>query len=417
MKIGINVIPLVPGKAGGMEVYVRNLLSHLFMIDKKNTYCLFTAEWNNDSFDYPTDQCEKFLIPMGIGSPKASNKASKPSPASAALYRVLRMISSVTWVVAPSMTMKLKARMTSGFKEFAQSLSLDLLFCPLVTLEPKGLNIPTVITIPDIQHEYYPDFFTREEYEYRDKVWRSSCEEATRVMTISEFARDGIIEKWGLKPEKITYAHLAVDDDILSGNLSATEEVKRKYSLPEIYAYYPANTWHHKNHAALLEALKIFKDKYDEELKVVLTGADFDAASTVKGLIKSLDLEGDVLSLGYVKKEELRGFYEGASLLVFPSLFEGFGIPLLEAMSVGTPVAASNVTSIPEVVDDAAQLFDPTKPDDIADAMHAVLTDENLRSSLIRKGKKRVREFSWDRCARETLDIFDKASKEGFICE
>jgi hypothetical protein len=159
----------------------------------------------------------------------------------------------------------------------------------------------------------------------------------------------------------------------------------------------------------LVLALHRLRAVYGLSLPLVLTGDKMDQWETLQALACHFRLQENIRHLGYVGAEELPSLYTGAALLVFPSLFEGFGIPLVEAMALGCPIAASKCTSIPEVVGEAALLFDPRDPDSIAEAMHRILSDATLRQSLIARGHEQAALFSWEKAARETIDVFDWA--------
>ena len=173
--------------------------------------------------------------------------------------------------------------------------------------------------------------------------------------------------------------------------------------------YYPAATWPHKNHKRLLAALKIMKDRYGFDGQLVLSGIAMQANDAVLEEIGRLGLRDDVIVLGYLPHEDLPCLYNLARLMVFPSLFEGFGIPLVEAMACGCPVACSNVTSIPEVVGDAAVTFDPVSVEDMAEKTWALWSNDSLLRDMKTQGLDRVKLFSWDNMARQTIQVYEKA--------
>jgi hypothetical protein len=219
-----------------------------------------------------------------------------------------------------------------------------------------------------------------------------------------------MVEKYGLAPEKVHCVYEAgmeqVDDP--AGWLTV-EALRLKYHLPERFAFYPANMWPHKNHRLLLLALHRLRQMYGMSLSLVLTGDDLGQWEELEAIARHFHLHEDIHYLGYVPAEDLPGLYRGAALLLCPSLFEGFGIPLTEAMTLGCPIAAANVASVPEVVGDAALLFDPRQPDSIATACFQLLTDEHLRQTLQARGRERAAHFSWERAADETLHVFQWA--------
>lgn len=189
--------------------------------------------------------------------------------------------------------------------------------------------------------------------------------------------------------------------------------MRGRSALPPRYIFYPANTWHHKNHARLIEALARYRRETGETLTLVRTGVGKEGETKLGEAVERAGLRDSVRVLGFVPRADLPALYAGAACLVFASLFEGFGIPLAEAMLVGCPIAASDTNSIPEVVGDAAVLFDPRDPADIARAIAAVVRDPVAAAKLVRRGRARVERFSVSRTADLTLDLLDQVRREG----
>ena len=196
-------------------------------------------------------------------------------------------------------------------------------------------------------------------------------------------------------------------------NVLALEAAKVKYALPPEYAFYPADTWPHKNHAMLVKALHLLRTKHRREVPCVLTGIKRGAHDALLKAVEEHGLAQQVHLLGYVEKHDMPLLYQGARFLIFPYLFEGFGLPLLEAMASDCPIICSRAASIPEVVGDAALLFDPNDPEEMADSMHRILTDEELRRTLVKAGRERALQFSWERTAHETLKVLEEAASIG----
>jgi len=400
MRIGVNLLPLFPGQIGGMETYTVNLLTHLTAIDRQHDYYLFVARYNQHLFDSQLHRSNVFkvwtLSLQGLryaqrGVPKLVGSAGQRLP------RVSR------WLVNAVAS----AHMRAGIRRHR----IGLWFCPLINLTPQAINLPSVVCIPDLQPELYPNYFRKDLADWYRKRLPASCRAATRILTISEYSRQTIIECYGIDPEKIHVVPLAVGEEfLLQPSESALQAVKARYALPSEYAFYPANTWPHKNHPTLLKALHLLRTKHGRPLPCVFTGVARGGHHALVKAAEELGLTGQVRLLGHVERRDMPLLYRGASLLIFPSLFEGFGLPLLEAMASDCPVICSKITSIPEVVGDAALLFDPHNPDAIADAMYRALTDEALRRSLVDAGRARCRQFSWERTARETLKVLEEAA-------
>jgi hypothetical protein len=185
------------------------------------------------------------------------------------------------------------------------------------------------------------------------------------------------------------------------------DHVRLKYRLEDPFLYYPANGWRHKNHETLVRAFRIMREKR-RDLRLVLTGCEFDVMDRLRPLSEDLDDTRAVRHLGYVDRRDTIGLYAAASAMVFPSLFEGFGLPLLEAMQFGTPIVCSPVASIPEVAGDAAVYAEPGAPSALAETVLRLLEDEELRERLAAAGRERVRRFSFAETARRTLAVFDQ---------
>jgi glycosyltransferase involved in cell wall biosynthesis len=406
MRIGVNLIPLRSGQMGGLEFYVRRLLRQLLKCDRCNHYVFFTAWWNNESINFPHGRFQKIMA-----VPKQEAGETIAIGWNRWLARYLRLS-------PPPVLRRWASRPPTDLHAWVRRLGLDLWFCPMPNLEPRHLSIPTVVTIADLQQEYYPEFFTRAELQSRALMYSPSCQEATAVITISDFSRQCMIEKYGLLPAKVHRVYAAgmtqVDD---AARWSTGEEVRRKYHLPASYAFYPANMWPHKNHQLLLLALYRLRQLYGITLPLVLTGDDMGQWERIEALARHFHLHEQVHYLGYVPADDLPGLYRGAAMLLFPSLFEGFGIPLVEAMALGCPIAAANTTSIPEVVSDAALLFDPRQPDSIATVCSRLQADHGLRQTLMTRGKERATRFSWERAADETLRLFEWARAQGLAVQ
>lgn len=382
MKIGINLLPLRPGKNGGMEVYLRNLLEHLFRIDPDNHYYLITAPYNDTSLEFSVPNCTK--IPFHAETRKFRNI---------------------------SLIFRKGVHSHSRLEDIINRYQFDIWFCPFLSLEPRPISIPGIVTIPDIQHEFYPEYFSNEELALRKSYIQPSCELATEIITISEFSKRTFVEKLGIDPGKIHVIHLAAGDNF-SQSVQKRKDIKTKYNLPDNYFLYPAHAWTHKNHLILIMAFYVYRKTFDDQMHLVLTGSDLKNNPAIRALITQDHLENCIHILDYVTKEDMPDLYSHAKALVFPSIFEGFGIPLLESMAMGCPIIASNTTSIPEVVGDAAYLFDPKDPQNITDAMYRIIHDAALRSTLIENGKKRITLFSYEKVAREHLEIFNTALKK-----
>jgi glycosyltransferase involved in cell wall biosynthesis len=285
---------------------------------------------------------------------------------------------------------------------------IDLYFCPFSALYPRPLPLPTVMTLVDIQEAFYPEFFTAADRYMRDLHFPGSTCMADRVITISEFSRQTIVTHHRIPPARVAVVHLCADERYAR---SAEVEQAPAAPLPARFIFYPANLWKHKNHDVLLRALRLLREERGRRIDLVLTGFAQDNGYPLAAMAQAHGVADQVHALGYLSVEQVAYLYRRADLLVFPSLFEGFGIPLVEAMAAGCPVVAARATSIPEVTGDAAELFDPTSPADLAAALGRVIDDEERRRTLRARGVERARRFSAARMADGHRAVFREAAR------
>lgn len=254
------------------------------------------------------------------------------------------------------------------------SPDLDALHFPLgVMLPHQDGPPPSATTIHDLQHEALPRFFSRGQLAYRRRVYGRTVRHSTVVIAISEFVRESLLERYGLDPARVRVIHHGLDHEVFSPGTAEREP----------FLLYPANTWPHKNHERLFEAFALVR-RERPDLQLVLTGAGHGRRPLPPG----------VVTRGHVGLDELVALYRSAAALVFPTLYEGFGIPPLEAMACACPVAVSRVASLPEICGDAAVYFDPTSAEDIARGITTVLDRPPPG------GPERAGLFSWEACAR-----------------
>jgi glycosyltransferase involved in cell wall biosynthesis len=274
---------------------------------------------------------------------------------------------------------------------------------------PVGL--PTVYCVFDLQHRHFPGFFPLWQRLARDHLMSQGCRKASATVAISEWTKRDVAQQYRVNPEKIhviripppTVAYPAVSD-------TAKEQVVRKFALPRGFALYPAQTWPHKNHLRLVDAVQKLRRERNLEIPVICTGLQNNHAPRILARIRELKLESLVRFLGFVSPTELCCLYRLADCLVFPSIFEGGGLPVLEAFREGTPVACSAATSLPEYAGGAALLFDPLSIESIAGALAAMFTDDSLREKLRNAGRKRVERFSWKDTAKQYRAVYRKLS-------
>lgn len=261
-------------------------------------------------------------------------------------------------------------------------------------------RLPTIYQPWDLQHRHLRHFFTPDEYVRRESWYRALCAQAACVIVATSWAKHDLMAQYGLDEAKIEIVPVP---PVVEGYVPPTaEEVAqcaRKHGLPGRFIFYPAQTWAHKNHLRLLEALALLRAR-GHVVNLVLTGASTNEFRRIEGRIDALGLRAQVRHLGYVSPLELQALYLLCRCLVFPSTFEGWGMPIAEAFRLGCPVACSNVTSLPELAGDAALIFDPYRPASIAEAVERLWVDDQLCRTLVARGKGRVASLSLERMAR-----------------
>jgi glycosyltransferase involved in cell wall biosynthesis len=232
------------------------------------------------------------------------------------------------------------------------------------------------------------------------------------VLTVSESSKRDILRFVGIPADKIDVIPNAFDERF---SVEPGEEdvvrVRERYQLQDEFVLYAGNVKPHKNLERLIEAFRLVRDRGLDHVKLVVIGDQISKYAALRRAVHRHQLHQYVRFLGYVSEETLAVMYRLAAVFVFPSLYEGFGLPPLEAMASGTPVVTSNVSSLPEVAGDAALLINPYEPAAIADAMYRVLTDEPLRRSLREKGLRRAAQFSWEASARRVREIYQEVSE------
>ena len=267
-------------------------------------------------------------------------------------------------------------------------------------------GVPSVSTIHDLSQLHIDGKYDPLRMFYIRRVLPLMMQRLTRLVSVSNSTRCDLVDHAGIHPQHIRVAYNGAD---LSGFAStvrseARETIASAMGIDSPFILYTARLEHPgKNHVRLLEALALLKQHGLLAHKLVLAGSRWNGAEVIEDRIVQLGLSDDVIITGFVDAQLLPPLYAAADVFVFPSLFEGFGIPLLEAMAAGTAVCAANVSSIPEVVGDAALLFDPREPDDIARQLGRLLEDNALRQQLVARGRQRVLQFSWDDAASGVL--------------
>lgn len=281
--------------------------------------------------------------------------------------------------------------------------SLDVFLSP--THYSPVTNIKTVIYILDVSYLHFEDLFKKSDL-YKLKYWGGySIKKAKKILTISESSKSDIIESYGLSSGKVRVVYPGVKDIKTTITM---EEFNKKYGITRDYVLFVGTLQPRKNIIRLIEAFS----KVDSSVDLVVVGKKGWQFEEILEAPKKFNVEGRVKFIHDVEEGELPSFYENAKMLVLPSLYEGFGLPVLEAMQKGCPVITSNVSSLPEAGGNAALYVDPENVSDIAEKIQKVLNDDNLRVEMIKKGKEHVKNFSWEKAAKETLAVLEGVVNE-----
>lgn len=376
MKVTIDAIGLL-GTAGGRS-YISSLLRHLLFTDSTTDYFLL------------------FRAPL--------NRAVKAEIASYA-----RQVSFSRWFV-PNRILEFiwtKQSINIPFTEIL--LKKPDIFFATVYFSPMLTQCKLVSVVYDIttmKYEAYADH--RKMFDLRMK---NTIERSRYLITISKYTKNALCEYYGILPENVIDVPLAPHIVPLVEQTADIQRIIRaRYSLQEPYILYVGNIGPHKNLITLLNAFKNLKERKTVPHKLVLCGKT-NWGSDVIAAAKELGLEESVIFTGYVPDEDLPAIYSGAQLFVFVSKYEGFGLPLVEAMGFGLPVICSNTTALPEVAGNAAFLVNPDDQEVIAEAMANVLCDNDLREKMSEASLARAAEFSWQKTALGTLEVFKKAAQ------
>jgi glycosyltransferase involved in cell wall biosynthesis len=351
----------------GIGTYIRNLLRHLSRIDRENEYVLLCHQSD-----------------MGVASTLGENFRTVLEPAGN--YSVSEQFH------IPLVLMREKP---------------DVFHAPHYVL-PVAVRARSVVTIHDCIHLMFPQYLpNRAAYAYaRGAMW-SAATRSDRILTVSEASKRDILHFFKVPPEKIVVVYNGIDERFwIQPSPEEIARVRERFQLDHGFVLYAGTIKPHKNLVRLIEAFAALRKGEFEELKLLIIGDEISKLPALRRAVHSHKLHKHVRFLGFLPDETLAALYRLAAVFVFPSLYEGFGLPPLEAMASGTPVVTSNVSSLPEVAGDAAILVDPYDVSSIVEGVRRVLTDPRVADELRQKGLTRARDFSWERSVARTHDIY-----------
>lgn len=369
MKIALNLLYLIPGVVGGTETYARSLIAALARLDEDHDYTVYVNRESADLDITPSDNFHRVVCPV------------------VAMQRAYRY----------------------GWEQFALPIQLHRLSPDLVHslgyVGPIASGRPQVVSVHDVNYLGHSGRRTpvgRRAFQF---FVEKTVERASHVITISRFSRSEIMRHLGVPPEKVSVIYCAAKEDTtLSTGLSQqVVETLRDITQPYMIAFSSLSA--HKNIARLIAAFASISSEVPHSL--LLIGHMPEKSAEIRA---ELQRAGDhrIHFTGFIPDDDVDALMNRASLFVFPSLYEGFGLPILDAQQAGVPVACSDVAALPEVAGEGAILFDPLSVDDIAAKLKRALLDSDLRELLTQKGKENASRFSWDKAARETMDIYRK---------
>jgi glycosyltransferase involved in cell wall biosynthesis len=374
MHIGLNAHLLSFGdtyRGAGISRYIRNLISHMLIVEAKHDFTVFLGDGN-----LPADW----------------RNANQLHPVISRLPTVKPSV-RIAWE-------QLVQPWEAGRRR------IDVLHS-MGYVQPFVCPCPSVVTVYDLSFMVHPEAFNRPNQFYLSSFTKRSVRQAKRIIAISEHTKNDLVELMHVPAEKIDVIYPGVESSFsVIADQAQLERFRRERGLPEHFVLFFGTLEPRKGADKLIEAFGRLKKEFNLPHSLVLGGAKGWLYDSIFARVKELQLEDSVQFVGYVRQEEQPLWYNCADLFVYPSLYEGFGFPPLEAMACGTPVITTRVSSLPEVVGDAAMLIEPGDATGLFQAMAAVLSDENRMKQMSEAGLARKKAFSWQQAAQMTLATY-----------
>lgn len=418
-RIAIDLTPLLPGgDNGAAKLLVLELLSQFKTLPHPFHFILLTSDWNHQelaAFDGPGFQrlCILHERPSET-SPDLSMRNDLLNRNLLRLRQILpEQVVNLFLPVARMLKKKWgnflkKSHSPKLYDDLLQNQEVSLLFCPFTAPIYAETSIPVVSIVYDLQHRTYPQFFSLQELSGRDTTLDQVRRQVDSIICISEFSRRTLVSHYKIKPEKIFVVPVCIHSR-LNQRIPDPFNIKDFFLPNRPYLFYPANFWPHKNHKMLLTAYSILNHRHpDLDLDLVFTGALLQPEKELKEAVEIMGIKEKVHFLGYLTDDDLAVVFQRCQYLIFPSLYEGFGVPLLEAFSFGKPVLCSQVGSLPEIGGAAAYYFDPRNPLEIVEAIEHLLNDSAMENKLIQRGYEQVSKFNEEKMALRYLEIFNQ---------
>lgn len=386
MRIGIDIRCLAEGRRTGVEEYTRKTLSWLFERYPNDTFVLFFNSWKKELPDlewavrYPNVELKTFRIPN-------------------------KLLNLSLWYLRwPHLDTLLGG--------------VDVCFVPNINFVAVSKKAKLVVTAHDLSFEYFPEAFSAKQRFWHYLInFRSLVKRADAIIAISHSTKADLVSVYKINPEKITVVHSGVDGEFrpLSRNNVELLEVQKKYNLPYNFILSLGTFEPRKNTVATVHAFEAFcavYPKLSENVQLVLAGAYGWKSEELRQAVIHSPQRSRIHVVGYVAPEDKAGLYNLAKVFVYPSLYEGFGFPPLEALACGTPVITSSVASLPEVVGNSAILIDPYRPDDIMEALAAIFESKTFTEKLVSEGIQQAKKFQWLNTAKNTREVFARVLDE-----
>lgn len=425
-RIGINLYLLdQSGYAGGTFQFLKTLLTSLHQADINNQYILIS---HPDMLSFWKKEFPKFKV---AGVQKFNSKAYieyqflYEQDESQLIKNNLWQRVCLTFKENSSISFFIKKIIKKFFQTIIkssdeliyknvetviESYQINLWFCPMHQVSPLNLKIPVILWIPDIQHVQYPEFFDVQSLSRRSLDHAISVKCSDKVITISNFSRQEMIHHWKINPQKIQTIYLSYD--VQTVEKYKTQKILKYLGVSFPYLIYPANLWPHKNHEILMQAMIKYNEELENPLHLVLVG--YPTFHNIELKIKSYGEQYSWIHyLGYVSESEKMALLQEANALIYPSLYEGFGIPIIESMQLGTLVLASNCCSISEIVQDAGILFNPNNIDSLVEAIQKSEEKQNSQK-LIDLGFQRMSSFKNEMIANQYIQLWTQCSSDQF---
>lgn len=369
MKIGIDARMYGAKATTGIGVYIKSLTDELFKLDLKNEYVLFMKEPEFSEFQAPNQRITKVKVDI------------------------------------PWYSLKEQLKMPKILKKH----NLDLVHFPHFNV-PILYNGKYVVTIHDVTPKFFPGPMVKKSAFRRfafNLIFTTGIKKAKQVITVSNYTKENIIKYFGGKKNKIKVIHLGFNKNLPSQvNDEKIISIKKKFNITKSFLFFVGVWRDHKNLPGLIKAFNIIKSKYNLDIQLVLAGSEDDRYPEIRREINQSKFKNDIITPGFVADEVLPLLYQSAKLFVLPSFAEGFGLVALESQSLGTPVAASNTTSLPEILKDSAVFFNPKDENDIAVVINKILSDNTLYSDLQQRGLNQTKKYSWQTTAQKTLSVY-----------